>query len=217
MEVPEVLKSPDLDGSSYTSSHLGSSLASNQHFHQPPTSSPSAFLQAQEINQRRLILEAQHEKEVSSESDMVLSPSECPPSPDDLRTETKLDFEPTPLSPDVLGGGQLLSTTTSSIDGFTNSSVSVTQSTSNPSFVATSGASSPPELEYQTLNDNLHPKSASSDPYFMKSEDTITDHARPAPTAPGKSLQQEQEDELYAEGDDEDSDDEVIMMSTKKK
>ncbi|KAK5946988.1 hypothetical protein PMZ80_001134 [Knufia obscura] len=199
-------------------------------YRQAPMSSTEAFSQAQEVNRRRHIKEAQLEAEkvvLSSGNDEPPSGSECPPSPDDLTLKEKraslLQRDPmqSPLDLDASHNRPIMSTNPSSMEDFTTSSV--TQSMSNHSFVATSGASSPPEENFLSAEYKEHyvkdAHVAGIEPEYMRTADTITEHGRTkVPTATGKPLE-EQSNYSEDDGDDEESSDEedVVMMGGPKK
>ena len=208
-----------------------STIVSSDSYRQAPISSTEAFLQAQEINQRRHIKEAQQEAEqaiTANANEEPISTSECPPSPDDLvykakRASSTLQ-EPVqaPLDLDAPHSRQLMSTNPSSMEDFGGTS-SVTQSMSNPSFVATSGASSPPEESFLSAEYTEHyvkdPYVVETEPNFMRTPDTVIEHNRPKiPTATGKALE-EQTNYYDDDGDDEESsdDDDIVMMGGPKK
>ena len=220
--TPGVLHAFDKSPGSVSTSAESSPTLAPEQYRLPVTSSPSAFLQAQEMNQRRHILEAQQEAEQAARANdlMAATEAECPPSPDDLTFKANQPLEEPPTTMLDTENARPMSTAPSSVEDFTNSSV--TQSISNPSFVATSGASSPPDegflsAEYrETYRKDMH--SADTEPEHMRTHDTITE--RRPPTATGKSLEQNYYDE--DEGDDEDededsSDDDMVMMGGPKK
>lgn len=193
-----------------------------------PTSNPSTFLEAQEINQRRHIQEAQREAERAASLAKPAPTStemECPPSPDDLackRQRSKSMEHPSHpmLDIDAVPSRPSISTTVSSLEDITNSSVA--QSGSNYSFVATSGASSPPEESFLSAEYKEHYASDSrhdGEPEFMRTADTITEHGRPQASCPRKALGHHN-DYYDNDGDDEDdssSDEEGMMMGGPKK
>ncbi|KAJ9652091.1 hypothetical protein H2198_008648 [Neophaeococcomyces mojaviensis] len=222
IETPEVLRA--VDQRLEQSQTVRPSTVATHQYHQPLASSESAFSHAQEINQRRHMLEAQDEAEQASSSagssQGTSNPSECPPSPDDLtygaRRRVQAEQEPhSPLEIDSRITKLPISTTASSMEDFGNSSV--TQSTSNQSFLATSGASSPPEdtflsVEYrnQYRKDLQHGDSA---PDFMRTADTITQRYRPSAT--GKPIENQvhyPEDDGDDEQDSDDDDEELMML-----
>lgn len=218
VEAPEVLRGVSLPTQE---DHVELS----DHHKQAPTSSPSAFLHAQEINQRRHILEAQQEAEQTSVTSFMTEagPSECPPSPDDLAFGKRGDSQPQAILPssqysEALNGGNTISTTVSSLEDFSNSSV--TQSISNPSFVATSGASTPPDESFLSAEYTEHYRkdapAADTQPEFMRTADTVIERGHPrAPTATGKPLEQQP---VYSHGGDDESDDEdMVMMAPNRK
>jgi len=221
IETPEELRVVDQQVNPVEPEHL-TNVSAHQYY-QPQASTEAAFLQAQEINNRRHILEAQEEAAQASlpvvSSQSTSNPSECPPSPDDLRwsarqrAQVKQELH-SPIDLDVAAAGPLMSTTASSMEDFGNSSV--TQSTSNQSFFATSGASSPPEEnfllpEHGKQHRKKHP--GDSAPEFMRTSDTITEHNRAAVIDKSVEAQAYHPEE---DGDDEqdsdDDDDEELMM-----
>ena len=223
IEVPEALHHRDERSESTTTE------TPSDQYRQAPTSSAEAFLHAQEINRRRHIKEAELEAEQAIRADVVEeSPTMagCPPSPDDMIFKAQ-ELSPTqqvqaqpPLDFDGAHGRPVMSTNPSSMEDFTTSSV--TQSVSNASLVATSGASSPPEDGFISAEYKEHyvenPYVSETEPQYMRSADTITEHGRPKPpTATGKPL--EEQINYYADdGDDEgSSDDEVVMLGASKK
>lgn len=207
-----------------------STIVASEQYRHAPMSSPAAFSQAQEINHRRHIKEAQLEAKQAvmvSENEEVPSRSECPPSPDDLtfKAQRALSMKQEPvqssLDLDASHSRPVMSTNPSSMEDFTTSSV--TQSISNPSFVATSGASSPPEESFLSAEYKEHyvkdPYVADTEPEFMRTADTITEHGRPGTaTATGKPLE-ERTNYYDDDGDDEESSDEddMVMMGGPKK
>lgn len=233
VETPEALRSPHQQFEQpFRSAAATQALhAPDDQYRQPLTSSPAAFSQAQEINHRRHILEAQREIEeqagVNGAGEEIVTMLDCPPSPDDLafkplRPELLQEFPlDSPLDAAAPHGELPISTAASSVEDFTNSSV--TQSISNPSFIATSGASSPPEESFLSAEYREHytkdPYSMETEPDFMRTADTVTDHGRSKPQAAiGKSIEQ-QSDVYDDDGDDEESSDEddIVMMGGPKK
>lgn len=198
---------------------------------QAPTSSPEAFEHAQEVNQRRLILEAHYQAKADAEAaTRSLSQStfdECPPSPDDItflrKQQTQIASDPPELAIESvpIQAGPSASTIASSTDGYGASSVS--QSMSIPSFGIVSSASSPPgegflgpestdvQLDSSTLG-------SETEPSFMRTADTVTKHGRPMQVATGPALEDRQSIS-YDEGhiDDDDSDEEIMMMGPSRK
>ncbi|KAJ9498376.1 hypothetical protein H2202_006063 [Exophiala xenobiotica] len=193
---------------------------------QPIASSQDAFLQAQEVNQRRLIQEAQSQAEAAaaeaaSKAHSQPVPDECPPSPDDLmfleKHRNRLANEPPPFS---IEAGPSASTIASSLDGYGTSSVS--QNMSNPSFGFTSSASSPPGEGYFCGESATTPRDTlisgrDTEPEFMRTADTIIKHGRPQQqTATGVSLEEWADRSCHdADADDDDSEEEVMMMPSK--
>jgi len=239
IETPEVLhaknqrsepSSPLTTASPPSTVASSSTIVPPDQYRQAPTSSATAFAQAQEINDRRHIKEAQQKADRGVTSDRVeesSSRAECPPSPDDLilkeqrKSSMPQELVQLPLDLDGPHSRPVMSTNPSSMEDFTTSSV--TQSMSNPSFVATSGASSPPEESFLSAEYKEHyvkdPYVADTEPEFMRTADTVTEHGRPkVPTATGKALE-EQTNYYDGDGDDEGSSDEddVVMMGGSKK
>lgn len=202
---------------------------------QAPTSTPEAFEQAQEVNQRRLILEAHYQAEAEAEAatrslSQVSFDDECPPSPDDItflkKQQTKAAADPPELSIESvpIQAGPSASTIASSTDGYGASSVS--QSMSVPSFGIVSSASSPPgegflgpETTEPPLDLPLVAKE--TEPSFMRTADTVTKHGRPMQVATGAALEDRQGlayDDGDCDGDDDDdSEEEGMMMGLSRK
>jgi len=240
IEAPEALHAknqrpeptpPSTIASPPSTAASSSTIAPPDQYRQAPTSSTTAFAEAQAINDRRHIKEAQQQADKAAMSERVKEASNvsaCPPSPDDLifkeQGGTSLPQEAVqlPLDLDAPNGRPMISTNPSSVEDFTTSSV--TQSVSNPSFVATSGASSPPEESFLSAEYKEHyikdPYVADSEPEFMRTADTITEHGRPkAPIATGKPLEEQIDYYGDDDGDDEGSSDEddVVMMGGSRK
>lgn len=224
---PDVLRAVNqrLEQSSQMSSGPSSPTTTVETYRPAPTSAPSAFLEAQEINQRRHVLETQQKAEeeaASKQPEEWTSEEACPPSPDDLtfrRQRSKsMEHPPRPLLDLEAPSRPSLSTTVSSLEDIANSSVA--QSGSNHSFNATSGASSPPEDSFLSAEYKEHyarEMRNSSEPEFMRTADTVTEHGRPRAMS-GKALEN-QTDYLHDDGDDEEdsSEDEGMMMGGPKK
>merc|ERR1712000_335443 len=165
---------------------------------QPIGSSQEAFQQAQELNQRRLILEAQSQAEAAAEAASKAHSQpitdECPPSPDDImfleKHRTRLANEPPPFSIEA-----------------------------GPS--ASTIASSPPGEGYFQGESATTPRdtlisSRDTEPEFMRTADTIIKHGRPQQTATGASLEEWSARSCHdADGDDDDSEEEVMMMPSR--
>ncbi|KEF56095.1 CAMKK protein kinase [Exophiala aquamarina CBS 119918] len=205
---------------------------------QAPTSTPEAFEHAQEVNQRRMILEAHYQAEAEAEAatrslSQTSFDDECPPSPDDIaflkKQRTKLADDPPELSIESapIQAGPSASTIASSTDGYGASSVS--QSMSIPSFGIVSSASSPPgegffgpETADAPLDLPLVVKE--TEPSFMRTADTVTKHGRPMQVATGAALEDRQ-GPAYDDGngdcdsdyDDSDEEDMMIMGPSRKK
>lgn len=191
-----------------------------------PASTPEAFEHAQEVNQRRMIQEAQLQAAAAAQA--ALQPQspvtdDCPPSPDDLiylgKHTTKNQDEPIPfaLGSKAIQSGPSASTIASSLDGYGASSVS--QSFSNPSIGVISGASSPPGEGFLSYPDALTKPAMGRerDPEFMRTADTIIKRGEPAQVATAPALEHVDWDHDDEE-DDDDSDDGMMMSaSTSKK
>jgi hypothetical protein len=182
-----------------------------QSYYQPSESSPTAFEQAQEINQRRHLHEAQVAAE---EAQKEASPSEqqafeddCPPSPDDDYQFQK--------SLAAMGGttpGSAMQTlpsastiASSSAEEFAGG---ISQSTSNPSIPSVVSEASSLAPESFLLPDKLPiPKHvADLEPSFMRTAETIKarGHDKPPAIPPGRPLEEQE----YLEDDQDDGDDE---------
>lgn len=218
LEVPDALRSHE--DSSAPSSSMNSPITTDR-FHIPESSPSVTFSQAQEVNQRRLLQEARQDAEESRNiGPTETTLTECPPSPDDLRQQAITRTEPLHSPIDSEDLGEPMSTAVSSVDDFTNSSVSMTQSISNPSFIATSGASSPPDDSYLSAEYRDRFRQQIHEPGYMRSHDTIKEddigNKNSLPVATGKSLEAEiydDEDDEDEDGDDEDSsEDEGMTM-----
>lgn len=195
---------------------------------QAPASTTEAFEHAQEVNQRRLILEAHYQAEAEAKAatrsqSQGTFEEECPPSPDDIaflkKQEVRLGTHPTesPSVPVPIQAGPSASTIASSTDGYGASSVS--QSMSVPSFGIVSSASSPPGEgflgpETTDVQFDIPALGKDTEPSFMRTADTVTKHGKPMQVATGAAL----EDRLntpfdnHDEGDDDDDSDEEVMM-----
>lgn len=199
---------------------------------QAPASSEGAFEQAREVNQRRLIQEANSQAEAAAEaasrprSQPVTD--ECPPSPDDIvfleKQRTRLANEPSPFSIDSIQGGPSASTIASSLDEYEASSVS--HSMSNPSFGIVSSASSPPGEGYYHTGPSEMPRdhtlsAKDAEPDFMRTADTIIKHGRPQQLATGAALEEwpdnSYDDDQDGYGDDESDEEGIVMGSSHKK
>lgn len=221
LETPEALRSHEL--SSVSNSSTNSPVSSDRYY--IPEPSPSeAFSQAQEVNQRRLLQEARQDAEEVRDTGTTLTTlGNCPPSPDDLRQQAVARAEPSPSVMDAEDIGEPISTAVSSVDDFTNSSVSMTQSISNPSFIATSSASSPPDESFLSAEYRNRSREHDGEPGYMRSNDTIKEDkhqlGQPAHTPIGKSLEQETydyDDDDDDDGDNGDSEDEGMIMGGPK-
>lgn len=191
---------------------------------QAPASTQEAFEQAQEVNQRRFIQEAQIQAEAAAEvasRPQTQVTDECPPSPDDItfleKQRTRLANEPSGFSLGAIPIQASASTIASSVDGYGASSVS--QSMSNPSFGVVSSASSPPgeaflSPDYSEIATDAPTLGKDIEPEFMRTADTVTKHGRPtAQIATGVALEDWQ-DRPCEEDDagDDDSDEDGMMM-----
>lgn len=220
---PDVLRAVNqrLEQASPVSSSPSSPTTTVETYRPAPTSAPAAFLEAQEINQRRHIQETQQKAEeaaLASQVEHTINEEPCPPSPDDLsfkRQRSKSMEHPSHPTLDLDAPSRpSISTTVSSLEDIANSSVA--QSGSNHSFNVTSGASSPPEESFLSAEYKEHyarDLRNDSEPEFMRTADTVTEHGRPRALTTGKPL--ESQTEYYDnDGDDENdsSDDEEGMM-----
>lgn len=202
---------------------------------QAPASTSAAFEHAQEVNQRRMILEAHYQAEAEaaatkrSESQTTFE-DECPPSPDDItflkKQEARATTDPSELSiaPVPIQAGPSASTIASSTDGYGASSVS--QSMSVPSFGIISSASSPPGEGFLGPEVTDPQPDASSlgkeaEPSFMRTADTVTKHGRPMQVATGAALEDREapsyDDDDDDGNDDDDSEEEFMMMGPSHK
>ena len=223
IEPPEALRNMEIPIDYSTAPPTPHMLTHGDHkfSFQAPESTPEAFEQAQEVNQRRLIQEAHLEAAVKANAasrPQTQSTESCPPSPDDLafleRQHTRVSSEPPTLS---LGSNAMhaepsTSTIASSLDNYETSSIS--HSMSNPSIGAISNASSPPGegffhpvLPEGTMKVSALPRDP--EPEFMRTADTVTKHGRPAQVATAPALEDwgQETDELR----DDESDDGMMM------
>lgn len=224
IEPPEALKTPltSVDDNTAPAHPPMQDTAYSRTAFQAPASTEEAFEQARDVNQRRLIREAQQQAEAAAEA-ASRRPSEapipeCPPSPDDImfleKQRSKLSSEPQPFS--IGSSGPSASTIASSADGYGTSSVS--QSTSNPSFGMESGASSPPGEGFVGTDRVSTPVDVPVsgkyiEPAFMRTADTITKHGRPNQTATGFALEDwHNNSHEYHHDEGEDSDEDAMMM-----
>jgi len=236
-EQPDALRTTMSPINYNTSPPVSSSVTNTPHktSFQAPASTPEAFEHAQEVNQRRFILEAHYQAEAQAEAEAEaatrsLSQStfdECPPSPDDItflkKQRTKLASDPPELAIESvpIQAGPSASTIASSTDGYGASSVS--QSMSIPSFGIISSASSPPGEgflgpESTDVQFDIPTLGTETEPSFMRTADTVTKHGRPMQVATGPALEDRQNisyDE--GDGDDDDSDEEIMMMGPSRK
>jgi SNF1-activating kinase 1 len=220
LETPEALRteSPKPEKTQSRSSHISHtshtspSHGRRQSYYQPSESSPTAFEQAQEINQRRHLHEAQEaaEKEAQKEA----SPSEqqafeddCPPSPDDDYQFQK--------SLAAMGGAMpgsamqtLPSASTIASSSAEEFAGGISQSTSNPSIPSVVSEASSLAPESFLLPDKLPiPKHvADLEPAFMRTAETIKvrGHDSPPVIPPGRPLEEQE----YLEDNQDDGDDE---------
>lgn len=226
IEAPDALRALDTrsDVPSRPGSLTSSPIVAAEHQNPNRDSGDDEFDRAQEINHRRHIQEAQQAAEEASNPPELQEsvPTECPPSPDDLTFKALESRSPgaSTISPLDQGLGPAMRTAASSVDDFSSSSV--TQSTSNPSFVATSGASSPPDEEFISAEYRDHYyaglQNIDRKPDFMRTADTVIQDSKTQFTKPSASILEQQGD--YCEGDDEDSEDDddgVIMMGGSRK
>ena len=219
LETPEALRTespkPEKAQSRFSHirhiSHTSPLQGRRQSYYQPSESSPTAFEQAQEINQRRHLHEAQVAAE---EAQKEVSPSEqqafeddCPPSPDDDYQFQK--------SLAAMGGttpGSAMQTlpsastiASSSAEEFAGG---ISQSTSNPSIPSVVSEASSLAPESFLLPDKLPiPKHvADLEPSFMRTAETIKarGHDKPPAIPPGRPLEEQE----YLEDDQDDGDDE---------
>ncbi|ETI21907.1 hypothetical protein G647_05977 [Cladophialophora carrionii CBS 160.54] len=225
IEPPDVLRNteiPPTDNSSPATLHLPTHGTNKTSF-QPPASTPEAFEQAQEVNQRRLLQEAQVQAAAAAQA--ALQPplqvtAQCPPSPDDItfleKHNTRAMNEPRAFSlgSNTIHGGPSASTIASSLDGYGTSSVS--QSLSNPSIGVISGASSPPGEGFLSYSDA--PAKAvmtkEPEPEFMRTADTVIKHGKSAQVATAPALEHCGYDD---DEDEDDSDDGMMMPASCKK
>ncbi|KAK5054577.1 hypothetical protein LTR84_001468 [Exophiala bonariae] len=237
-EQPDVLRTT-LSPTSYNISppapHIDTTSLHKTAF-QAPASTSEAFEHAQEVNQRRMILEAHYQAEADaavtrrSESQTTLE-DECPPSPDDItflrKQEARAATDPSELSiaPVPIQAGPSASTIASSTDGYGASSVS--QSMSVPSFGIISSASSPPGEgflgpEVTDYQNDTYSVGKEAEPSFMRTADTVTRHGKPVQVATGSALEDRQgtshddADDINND-DDDDSEEEFMMMGASHK
>jgi hypothetical protein len=214
LEAPEALQaeSPKPEKTQSHAGHISPSHGRRQSYYQPSESSPTAFEQAQEINQRRHLHEAQAAAEKDAQKEA--SPSEqlafevdCPPSPDD-------DY-PFQKSLAAMGGNTpgsaiqtLPSTSTIASSSAEEFAGGISQSTSNPSIPSVVSEASSLAPESFLLPDKLPiPKyGADLEPSFMRTAETIKarGHDNPRAVAPGRPLGAQG----YLEDDRDDGDDE---------
>ncbi|KIW67729.1 hypothetical protein PV04_06961 [Phialophora macrospora] len=221
IEPPDVLRNAEIpvtDNGSPTTPHLPT-YGNNKSSFQPPASTREAFEQAQQVNQRRLLQEAQDQAAVAAQA--ALQPplqvtAQCPPSPDDItfleKHNARVMNEPTvfSLGSNTIHGGPSASTIASSLDGYGASSVS--QSLSNPSIGFISGASSPPGESFLSYSDAPAKAAVTKEPEpeFMRTADTVITHGKPAQVATAPAL----EHCGYNDDEDEDDSDDGMMMPT---
>ncbi|KIX05049.1 uncharacterized protein Z518_05921 [Rhinocladiella mackenziei CBS 650.93] len=235
IEPPDVLRATMLPVDYNTSPSIPTmmTIGPQKTAFQPPVSTQEAFEQAQEVNQRRLIQEAQYQAEAAAEAalkpESQPSTDECPPSPDDItfleKQLTKVANEPPPFS---LGSipiqaGPSASTIASSVDGYYGAS-SVSQSMSNPSFGIVSSASSPPgegflNADYVGAQADVPASGKDAEPAFMRTADTVTKYGRFTQTASGAALEDRDEGSYNDdhEGDDDSDEDGMVMGVSSRK
>ena len=213
IETPEALQTepPALEKSLLSPTPHDPSQGWKNTFHQPPESSAAAFEHAQDMNQRRQILEAEIEAErVASRRENTSSEHDCPPSPDDemyLRN-IKTVFPHGTSSTAIQNLPSASTIASSSIDDL-NSSMS--QSMSQPSIPSTvSGASSLSAENYlpPVKPAGFAPSKGSTNEevgYFMSTGETITAHGVPV-IMPGRSIEEQQASSNGNGVDDEDND-----------
>jgi len=207
---------------------------------QAPTSTPEAFEQAREVNQRRLILEAHYQAEAEAEaatrpSSQITFEDACPPSPDDItflkQQQAKIATDPPDFSIGSvpIQAGPSASTIASSMDGYGASSVS--QSMSIPSFGIVSSASSPPGEGFLGPENTDIPLDLPSvvketEPSFMRTADTVTKHGKPMQVATGAALEDRQSlayddkeciGDCDGDGDDDSDEDGMMIMGPSRK
>ncbi|KAI1630308.1 calcium/calmodulin-dependent protein kinase [Exophiala viscosa] len=236
IEPPEALRgsvgvvSP-IDYNTAPRESAGMNIQNQRSTVQAPASSHGAFEQAREVNQRRLIQEANFQAEAAAEAasrpQSQPVPDECPPSPDDIafleKQRTRPTNEPSPFSIDSIQGGPSASTIASSLDGYEASSVS--HSMSNPSFGIISSASSPPGEGYYHTDPAEVPRDGTlsakdAEPDFMRTADTIIKHGRLQQHATGAALEDwpvHSYDDDHDGYSDDDSDEEGIVMGSSHK
>jgi SNF1-activating kinase 1 len=186
------------------------------HF-QPPESSESDFEQAQAINRRRHLQEVQLEAEqAASRPESRTATDDCPPSPDDVMYLQKGKTVAHENSPTTDIATLPSASTIASSEDFDGSSVS--QSASNPSIGAISGASSPPNDPFLAVKDQQTGHGSDNLPDFMRTSDTITAHGRPAvtvciPLKPQVEYDEEDDEEGCDEGDDSSGDEGLVMTA----
>jgi hypothetical protein len=221
LETPEALRteSPKLE---QAPSHLSPVQARRQSYYHLSESSPTAFEQAQEINQRRHLHEAaaaqrEAQKEASPPEQQAFD-DDCPPSPDDeLHFQKSLaamgGTPPVPAMQTLPSASTIASSSAEEFAG------GISQSTSNPSIPSVvSEASSLAAESFLPLDKPLVPKhGADSEPAFMRTAETIKAHGRDKPVviASGRPLE---EQEYLADGDDEgdSSGDDFLSFGGKK-
>jgi len=211
LEIPEALRA-ESPKPEKTQSHVSPLQGRRQSHYQPSESSPTAFEQAQEINQRRRLHEAQAaaEKEAQKEaspSEQLAFEVDCPPSPDD-------DY-PFQKSLAAMGGNTpgsaiqtLPSTSTIASSSAEEFAGGISQSTSNPSIpsVVSEASSLAPESFLPPDKLPIPKYGADLEPSFMRTAETIKarGHANPQAIAPGRPLEAQE----CLEDDQDDGDDE---------
>jgi SNF1-activating kinase 1 len=215
LETPEPLRtgSPQLEKIPSHLSPISSLHGRRQSYYQPLESSTTAFEQAQEINQRRLLHEvaaatAQREAEKeTSPSEQLAFDDDCPPSPDDeLHFQKHLAAIGGPLPGHAMQTLPSASTiASSSAEEFAGG---ISQSTSNPSIpsVVSEASSLAPESFLPPDKAPAPKHGADLEPPFMRTAETIKAHGHddPPAIASGPPLEeQECFDDREDDGDDE--------------
>jgi serine/threonine protein kinase len=221
LEPPAALRteSPKPDKSQSRISHIRHlSLISPVHgrrqsYYQPSESSPAAFEQAQEINQRRHVHEA-HAAAAEKEAQKEASPSEqqafeddCPPSPDD---DYQFQKSLAAIAGTTPGSAIQTLPSASTIGSSSTEELAggISQSTSNPSIPSVVSEASSLAPESFLLPDKLPilKHVADLEPSFMRTAETIKarGHDNPPAAPPRRSLEEQE----YLADDQDDGDDE---------
>lgn len=215
VQTPELLRERSPTGRE-SPSHLSPVSA---HHHHPKAShvyesSAESFEQAQEVNYRRMQLEAEADREAANRPQSVSSSNdECPPSPDDeifLQRQVegqRIQQQQGVVPPTSLPSAGTISS--SSADDFSGMS----QSTSHPSIPSVvSGASSLSAEGYLPPVKETTPKADDPEnpvPPMLRTGDTVTAHSK-IPPLMGRPLEDND-----AGDDDDDSEDEGIVFGKK--